>query len=635
MKHVIVGTAGHIDHGKTTLIRALTGRETDTLDEEKKRGISINLGFTYFDLPSGKRAGIIDVPGHEKFIKNMLAGISSIDVVLLVIAADEGVMPQTEEHLEILSLLNIKKGIVVLTKKDMVDEEWLSMIEDDIKEKLKGTFLEKSTLIAVSGKTKDGISELIEEIEKATDEVESKDREGHFRLPVDRVFTISGFGTVVTGTIISGRVSVGDSLELYPSKIECKVRNIQVHEENQTHAEAGQRCAINLTNIKKDDISRGDILSSINIMEPSFILDCKFKYLNSQDNNLENRQRVRVYHGTKEVLGRLVLLDKDELKPGEEGYCQIRLEEELTTQRGDRIVVRNYSPMTTIGGAIIIEPHSKKVKRFDNEYIEELKIKESGSSEDIVEKVVETISSNFPDTKEILKALGRNEESIEEILQTLLKNKKIIKLNSLDNSLYIHSRFLMNKCDEINNILDKFHKENPLKVGISKEEVKSKVFGKKLKGKTYDELLKLLEERGELKIINSFLAQNDFEIKFTKEQKRIKDKMIKAYKEGNLQPPKFDDIIKDEKDKSACKMVYQCLLDSEDLIKVADDCIFLKENYLKAKQDIIKYITDNGSISAGEARDMWNTSRKYAVGLLEHFDTIKLTKRLEDKRVLF
>jgi selenocysteine-specific elongation factor len=266
MKHIIIGTAGHIDHGKTSLIRALTGRETDTLKEEQNRGISINLGFTYFDLPSGRRAGIIDVPGHEKFVKNMLAGISSIDVVLLVIAADEGIMPQTKEHFEILQLLNVKKGIVVLTKADLVDSEWIEMIKNDIAEEFKGTFLEKAPIHAVSSKTKFGFEELIKDIDKITEEVEPKDTEGHFRLPVDRAFSVSGFGTVVTGTVISGRINVGDTVEIYPSRTISKVRGVRIHNEACDFGEAGQRCAINLANVKLSEVQRGDVISKEKIM---------------------------------------------------------------------------------------------------------------------------------------------------------------------------------------------------------------------------------------------------------------------------------------------------------------------------------------------------------------------------------
>ncbi|GIM29228.1 selenocysteine-specific translation factor [Clostridium polyendosporum] len=634
MKHVVIGTAGHIDHGKTTLIKAITGRDTDTLKEEKKRGISINLGFTYFDLPSGRRAGIIDVPGHEKFIKNMLAGVSSIDIVLLVVACDEGPMPQTIEHLEILDLLNIKKGIVVLTKKDLVDEEWISMLKEDIKEKLTGTFLEGSPMITVSSKSREGLGELIKEIDKATAEVDGKDRGGYFRLPVDRVFTISGFGTVVTGTIISGRIRVGDNIEVFPLEIEGKVRNIQVHEQNTDFAEAGQRCALNLSNIKNEELKRGNIISSPKSMEPSFIVDCKLKYLKSALKNLKNRQRIRVYHGTNELFGRVILLDKEELKPGEKGYIQLRLEKPLTSQRKDRIVIRSYSPVITIGGGVIIEPVSKKAKRFDESYLEQLKIKESGSLDSIVEKIIETLSESFPDVNDIKKALGRNEDFIEKILEQLSKEKRVIKLSSLDKSLYIHSRFLVNISDKIYIILNNFHKLNPLKIGMNKQELRSKIFGNKIKSKTFDEFLSLLVARDEIKLSGNFIALSNFFIKLTKDQNRIKEKLIDAFEKGGLQPRKFEELISEEKDKKSCGMVLNMLLDSGELIKLSEECIFSEAVYKNAQYVIIEKIKSQGFITTGEARDMWDTSRKFAVVLLEHFDTIKLTKRVDDKRVL-
>ena len=376
MKNIIIGTAGHIDHGKTTLIKALTGRETDTLEEEKNRGISINLGFTFFDLPSGKRAGIVDVPGHEKFVKNMLAGVSGIDVVLMVIAADEGIMPQTKEHLEILQLLNVKKGIIVITKTDMVEKEWAEMVEEDIKEELKDTFLQNAPVYRVSSKTKEGVKELIEGIDELTEEIHSKDVHGHFRLPVDRVFSVTGFGTVVTGTIISGNVKEGDIAEIYPSKKMTKIRGIQVHDNSVKVGEAGQRCALNLSNIKKTEVKRGDVISVENLMEPSMMIDCKLYYLKSASRPLENRQRVRLYSGTNEIICRAVILDKEIVNPGEEAYIQFRLEKPITVQRNDRYVIRTYSPMITIGGGSVIEPVATKAKRFNQSYVEDLKLKE-------------------------------------------------------------------------------------------------------------------------------------------------------------------------------------------------------------------------------------------------------------------
>lgn len=316
LKNVIIGTAGHIDHGKTTLIKALTGRDTDRLREEKERGISIELGFTYFDLPSGRRAGIIDVPGHERFIKNMLAGAGGIDAVILVIAADEGVMPQTREHLNILSLLKVKKGIIALTKKDMVDQEWLEMVIEQIREETADTFLEDAKIIPVSSVNGEGLKELISEVDSVTEIVEEKDSQKVFRLPVDRVFTITGFGTVVTGTLVSGSINEGDRIEIYPRKIETRVRSIQVHEKNVKTAYAGQRVAINIANIKLDEIRRGDILGQSGRMEPTMMLDARLEILKDADKTIDNRDRLRFYHGTSEIMCRVVLLDREELKPG-------------------------------------------------------------------------------------------------------------------------------------------------------------------------------------------------------------------------------------------------------------------------------------------------------------------------------
>jgi selenocysteine-specific elongation factor len=635
MKHVIIGTAGHIDHGKTTLVKALTGRETDTLKEEKDRGISINLGFTFFDLPSGKRAGIIDVPGHEKFIKNALAGVSSIDVVLLVIAADEGIMPQTKEHFEILQLLNIKKGIIVLTKADMVDKDWLELMEEELREYFKGTFLQASPIHAVSSKTGEGIAELVNAIDSATDEVEAKDTEGHFRLTVDRVFSVSGFGTVVTGTIISGRISEGEAVQLYPSKVVSKVRGIQVHESSVKFAEAGQRCAINLANVKVEDVKRGDIISKEAVMEPSMIVNCSLNYLSSCDKPLENRQRVKLYHGTSELLCRVVLLDKEELQPGERAYVQLRLEEPLTAQRNDGFVIRNYSPMYTIGGGVIIEPVAAKAKRFNKDYVEELKIKESGSAESILEKTVEKLSSEYPDAQVILKALGKNDEKLEEALEALVRDKILIKLTSLDKPIYIHKKFIKTKASEIEKLLQRFHSDNPLKAGISKEEFKNKIFGKNIKQKTYDELLQHLIERNIISLHGNFISLYDFEIKYTKEQLRIKNKILSSFEEAKYAPPKYEELAEGEKDKKVFKMVFDSLLDMGELMKAAEECIFLGRYYEEAKEKVVKFIQENGSISAAQARDIWSTSRKFAVALLEHFDSTKLTKRVEDARVLF
>lgn len=635
MKHIIIGTAGHIDHGKTSLIRALTGRETDTLKEEKDRGISINLGFTFFDLPSGRRAGIIDVPGHEKFVKNMLAGVSGVDIVLLVIAADEGIMPQTREHFEILQLLNVKKGIIVLTKADLVDSEWLDMVKEEVKDEFKGTFLEGAPIHAVSSRTKAGMEGLIENIDILTGEIDTKDVGGHFRLPVDRVFSISGFGTVVTGTVISGMIEEGQWVEVYPSKVKAKVRGIEVHDSHVKIAEAGQRTAINLSNVKTSEVKRGDVVASEGIMEPSMMVDCRLYYLKSAPKPLENRQRVRLYHGTSEILCRVVILDREEVQPGETAYVQLRLEKPLTAQRNDRFVIRNYSPMFTIGGGAIVEPLAKKAKRFDKDYIEELRIKESGEAGSILENTVKNLSGDFPKAAEILKALGKNEEGLEEKLDQLALEGRIIKLSGMDKPVYIHMDFVNKKIETMQDLLDKYHRENQLRWGISKEEMKNKVFGKALKQKLYDELLVILEEKHRIRLHGKFISLYGFEIEYSEQQLKIKDSILKQLGEQEFSPPKYTEMEAKEKTPKDFKMVFESLLDEGLIVKVAEDCYFSKGAYDKCREKTEEYVKKSGSINVAQLRDLLNTSRKYAMAVMEHFDSIKFTKRVGDDRVLF
>ncbi|SHJ46406.1 selenocysteine-specific elongation factor [Hathewaya proteolytica DSM 3090] len=635
MKNVIIGTAGHIDHGKTSLIRALTGHETDTLNEEKQRGISINLGFTFFDLPSKRRAGIIDVPGHEKFIKNMLAGISGIDLVLMVIAADEGIMPQTKEHLEILQLLKVKRGIVVLTKKDMVDKEWLEVVEEDVREYLKDTFLKDAPIHKVSSKTKEGLDDLIKDIDKFTENIEGKEQYAHFRLPVDRAFTVSGFGTVITGTIIGGSVQLGQEIEIYPSKVITKVRSIQVHGESKDTAYTGQRCAINLANVKLSEVKRGCVIAEKGIMEPSMVVDCKLYYIKSMDKPFVNRQRVRLYHGTEEILCRVVLLDREELQPGEECFAQLRLESCLTCQRNDRFVIRSYSPMITIGGGSIVNPVSKKVKRYDKDFIEELTIKESGETNGIVEKVLLNISEKFPDEAMISKELGKGEENINSILEELIGQGSILKIQAMDNTCYLHRKYFENKSLEIDKYLLDYHKQNPLKIGVSKEEFKNKIFSKNMKQKIYDELLNTLREQAVVDFSQDFVFKYGFTVNLNREQQRMKDKIIKFFQEGRFNPGKYEELSKIESDKKTFKMVYDMLLSNNDLIRLNEDCVLLSEYYLEAKDIIITYIKENKIISTPTARELLNTNRKNVVAILEHMDSCKITKRVENDRVLY
>ena len=486
MKNIIVGTAGHIDHGKTTLIKALTGRNTDRWEEEQRRGITIDLGFTYFDLKNGDRVGIIDVPGHEKFINNMVAGVVGMDLVLLVVAADEGIMPQTREHMDILGLLGIKKSILVINKCDLVDEEWLELVEEEIQEELEGTFLEGAPVVKVSAATGQGLDELTDTIQQLmSDEVVAKDIQTIPRLPIDRAFTLSGFGTIITGTLISGTITREDVLEMYPIGKECKIRNIQVHGQNQDKCYAGQRVAINLSNVKKKEIRRGCVLAPKNSMKNTDLLDVKLKVLEDSMRILTNHERLHLYTGTSEILCRAVLLDKEQIGPGEEGLVQLRLEEEIAVKRGDRFVVRFYSPMETIGGGIVLEPNPVRKKRFDAQAIEELKKKESGSLGDVMELQIKEHGDTMITLAELAKVMAHSVDELKEYLEELEESGTIFVFPMKKDTYLWHrdSEFAVRQ--KIEETLQKYHSEHPYRYGMKKAEIHN-TFLKKIKPNIFD-----------------------------------------------------------------------------------------------------------------------------------------------------
>lgn len=635
MKHVIIGTAGHIDHGKTTLIGALTGRNTDRLKEEKERGISIELGFTYFDLPSGRRAGIIDVPGHERFIKNMLAGIGGIDLVMLVVAADEGVMPQTKEHLDILSLLKIKKGIIVLTKKDMVDDEWLEIVIEQVKEDISGTFLENAPIIPVSSVTREGLDKLVKEIDSLTEEVEPKDIHKPMRLPVDRVFSIPGFGTIVTGTLISGTIKEGDKIMIYPKKMESRVRTIQVHETGVSIAEAGQRVAINLAGIKVEDISRGDVIAAIDSMEPTYMFDAKLELLKDAERGINNRDRLRIYHGSAEVFGRVVLLDREDLMPGESAFVQIRLEEEIACQKDDRFVIRFYSPMITIGGGTILDPNPPKRKRFKEENIAELTVKEKGNIEDVIEQQLLKMSEAYPDAAAIAKAAGNiSVESCRVVLEKLEKKGAIKSFNTNEVAFYVHNSFLEDLVEKVKIVLRDFHRKNPLKTGMSKEELRTKVMNY-TKPKICDELFGFLNANRVVKINEQNVCLWEFKVEFNEEQEKIRKQIMDLYDSNKYNPPKYKELSTMLKlQEKSLEPIFNALIGSGELIRVDQETVFSKRAIKDATDLIVNYLKENKTIQLGEFRDLLGTSRKYAMAILDYFDLNKITKRIEDKRIL-
>lgn len=627
MKNVIIGTAGHIDHGKTTLIKALTGRETDTLAEEKKRGISINLGFTYFDLPSNKRAGIVDVPGHEKFIKNMLAGASGLDMVLLVVAADEGVMPQTVEHMDILTFLNIKKGMIVLTKSDTVEEDFRELVKEDIREKVKGTFLEDAEIIEVDSISKKGLDNLINKIDKMTDEIEDKNLDTPARLNIDRVFSIKGFGTVVTGTLIEGKISIDDDLVIYPKELKTKIRSIQVHGDGVETAYAGQRTAINISNVKVEEINRGDVLASPHSLEEAMMLDVRLSVVKHTDAGLKHWDRLRLYHGTREILCRAVPLEVEEIMPGESGLVQLRLEESIVAKKGDKFVVRRYSPMETIGGGIVIDTNPRKHKRFDTNIIEALKIKEKGELSDILEAYLKNNSRNYPNIKEIMSYSGESEDNIKKSLEKLIGQDKVICINNM----YMHINQYNTLKEKAESELQAYHKKFRLREGMLKEEVRSKVESK-FKTRDFDVLLDLFINDDLIKVNGNFVSLKKFNVVFNEKQTKIKNEIEKILNNAGLNNiSAIEDITNNKKE-------YEEVLESligNTVVRIEDSYLMSSKVYNDAKEKLIKYLEENKEITLGDYRDLVNSSRKNCMIILEDFDRNKITKRVENKRVLF
>ena len=634
MKHVIIGTAGHIDHGKTTLIKALTNRDTDRLKEEQKRGISIELGFTYFDLPSGKRAGIIDVPGHEKFIKNMLAGVIGIDIVLLVIAADEGVMPQTLEHLAILDLLGIHKGFIVLTKKDLVEEEWLELVKEDIRENVKDSFLENSPIIPVSSTTREGIEKVIDLVDELAQEAGTVDAEDMPRLPVDRVFSMAGFGTIVTGTLLSGKFQVGEEIEVFPKEEFGRIRSLQVHDEDVNTVYAGQRVAINISGLKKQEIDRGDVIAPKDSMRKTMMLDVKIKLIKDLDRSIENRTRLRLYIGSKEALCRIVILDKDVINPGEEAYAQLRLEEEIVAKRGDRFILRFYSPMFTIGGGMVLEPNPNKKKRFDEKAIEELKIKELGESIDIIEKIILDNSKKFPTIKEISTITAMLDENLKKDIEKLESMDKIVLFTLTKEVHVIHMEYFNFLKESILKELEKFHKENPLKVGMPKEEIRSK-FLRNTNPRVGDRFIELLVEMNYIDKNMENIHIKGFEIKYNDMQLKIKEELNNLYISQRFMPPKREEIYAQlNYDENQIEQVLNSLITNGEIIKINNEVFLHSSIYEKALNILKDHINKNGSITVAEYRDVLDTNRKVALGLLEYFDQMKITKRDGDIRTI-
>ena len=637
MKNIIVGTAGHIDHGKTTLIKALTGRNTDRWEEEQRRGITIDLGFTYFDLKNGDRVGIIDVPGHEKFINNMVAGVVGMDLVLLVVAADEGIMPQTREHMDILGLLGIKKSILVINKCDLVDEEWLELVEEEIQEELEGTFLEGAPVVKVSAATGQGLDELTDTIQQLmSDEVVAKDTQTIPRLAIDRAFTLSGFGTIITGTLISGTITREDVLEMYPIGKECKIRNIQVHGQNQDKCYAGQRVAINLSNVKKKEIRRGCVLAPKNSMKNTDLLDVKLKVLEDSMRILTNHERLHLYTGTSEILCRAVLLDKEQIGPGEEGLVQLRLEEEIAVKRGDRFVVRFYSPMETIGGGIVLEPNPVRKKRFDAQAIEELKKKESGSLGDVMELQIKEHGDTMITLAELAKVMAHSVDELKEYLEELEESGTIFVFPMKKDTYLWHrdSEFAVRQ--KIEETLQKYHSEHPYRYGMKKAEIHN-TFLKKIKPNIFDAYIERMTEENVYGRREEYLSLPGYEVPkdamYLQTEKLIEDTFEKA----GYDFVRFSEIDFGKIPRQTAEDVVLMMIDEGKVLRINEEMFTMKHLMDEAKEKIQNHLKEENLITIAQVRDMFSTSRKSAKPILEYMDSIKVTKKTggESERVAY
>ena len=637
MKNIIIGTAGHIDHGKTTLIKALTGRNTDRWEEEQRRGITIDLGFTYFDLPSGDRAGIIDVPAHERFINNMVAGVVGMDMVLLVIAADEGIMPQTREHMDILNLLGIEKSIIVLNKCDLVDGEWMELVEEEVKEELEGTFLEHAPVVKVSAATGEGLEVLIDTISQMTsDEMMTKDISTIPRLPIDRAFTLSGFGTIITGTLVSGTITKDDLLEMYPIGKECKIRSIQVHGQDRKECYAGQRVAINLSNVKKREIKRGCVLAPPNSMKNTDLLDVRLNVLESSMRVLTNHTRLHFFTGTSEILCRAVLLDKEEIGPGESGYVQLRLEEEIAVRRGDKFVVRFYSPMETIGGGVILEPNPGVKKRFQENVIEELKRKESGSSADVIELHVRERADTLITTAELAKLTALSIDEVQEDISELL-SQGLVQVFAMRKDTYVwHAESIRAAKQTLDKALREYEEKYPYRYGMKKAEVQMTYF-QKIKPNVFDKIVEMLIEEGCLKRVDEFLCTPQYQVKKDTRYDKVSGILLDTFTNAKYDFVRYSEIDFKGTVKETADDILNILLEEQKIVKVTEDMYTLTEYMERAKELIQEHLKGEPVITIAQVRDMFDTSRKSAKPIIEYMDSIKVTKKTgaESERVAY
>lgn len=623
-RHVVLGMAGHIDHGKTAVVKSLTGTDTDRLKEEKERGMTTDLGFAFL----GEGITIIDVPGHEKFVKTMVAGVNTVDLALLIIAADDGVMPQTVEHLEILNLLGIPSGLIAINKTDLVDRDWLDLVAEEVKKFVQGTILAQAPIFRVSALTGEGMEELKSGIFNMAGQVHAKRDRGVFRMPVDRVFSIKGFGTVVAGTVLSGKLAVDDSVELLPRGLALRVRGLQVHDKAVSESRTGFRTAVNIQGVEKDVVERGNVLAAPGFFRPTQMADARLTLLSSRSKPLKNRERVHAHIGTDEALARIILLNDETLVPGAEGFVQIHFEKSVAMDAGDRFVIRSYSPVRTIGGGVVLDVHPQKHRRFQEDIVQKLNRLLKG---DPLLKALEHLRfSRFqPVTaRELAKSAGMTPEDAQKYLTALEAEKNAVRIGK-DRWIGAENREILKRI--VIDGLERFHKEHPERAGVPRAELLSRIKPPPEK-QLFEETVKLMVQDRVCSVESDRVRLSGHHVMLNPELQKIKDQIVKALMSAPFDPPDEKDMIRNFGE--AGKTVLQVLIESSEAVRLEEGILFHRDAVNQAKEKISNHLKVKKEATVSDIRQVLGTTRKYAVPLVEYLDRIGFTERDGDVRRL-
>ncbi len=626
--HIVVGTAGHIDHGKSALVKVLTGTDPDRLKEEKERGMTTDLGFVFL----GDNVTIIDVPGHEKFVRHMLAGASTIDMVLLVVAADDGVMPQTVEHFDICRLMGIKKGLVAITKADLVEEEWLELVRSDVARLVAGSFLEKAPVAVVSSVTGQGIPELRQELDGVIQQVKQKPDRGVFRLSVDRCFTIKGFGTVVAGTVLSGQCRVGDRLELLPQQQPVRVRGVQRHERPIEKAVQGDRAALNLQGVEKKAAKRGNVLATPGYYVPTTCLNGSLYLLKSAGRPLRNMTRVRLHIGTAEVMCRVVLLDAKELGPGQDALVQYRLEQPVVCDWNDHYVIRSYSPQRAIGGGVVLEPNAERERRFDDTTVTRLNALRAGDTGTVLEQHLVKSKLQAGTRAGLARTLALAEADTTRLLNQLVGKGLARSFEHEGREYVVHEKNFQRARDAVVRTLEKFHQANPVRLGMKRPELRAKaatVFSVPL----FEAVVAELVKEGKLVVENDRFRLSSHQVRLKPEEQEVFDKAEGRFREGGFSPPGLNDVLAGVNHRLS-ERVKTALFETGVLVELGESVVFHREVVAQARERIVNLFRTKDELTASEIRKELGTTRRYVIPLLNHFDSAGLTQRKGDKRVL-